>query len=1013
MVQTSFSVADETDLTTDLASISVGGGNAAIDTAYTITLTAPITLTGDAVADLESGSTLLLEGDRLLANGNTFTVTGGVTTDLNFTGVITLLDGGSVDNPAVTTSGGTPITGIFTGQITDSGAGDDSVINAGSITYTGTGGAIDFSAGTSTVTNTGTIDATNALGVGVSLNAGTVTNGTTADMTALIQGGDDGIDIADAGDVVNDGTIIGQAANGVNLGSGTVVNGTTADTTALIQGNADNGVLFQTGAGTVDNFGTITSNDVGIDLQAGGTVTQGSSADTGAQITGAFEGVLIGQYGSSFSGSVFNYATITANGSDLINAVIGVYAYNGGTVENIGSLSSISAVDLGVGIAGSLGYVQNAGSIVASGAESFGVALGAGGTVINGLTVGSAALIQGGTLGVQILAGASGSGALVDNDGTIIGEVGVDFLDGGVQAASGTVVNDGLIESTVGVSPYAVTFGDGEERLVLDPDGAFVGAVLGGQDTGDSTTLELGTDTTGTLEGLGNDAGTVIDTAGTFTFSFFNTIDIDAGAAWTITDPGSFPTAEVAGQLTVDSGASVTSTLLQSGGTVTLLGTATAAQTIQFALDDAETLALAAPTAATPDAVQADITDFGLNGTIDLLNISNSTITELHYQSSTLYVLDNTTTLAALDLPGPFFSNDFANAPDNGAGTFITTDVMPCFAAGTAIRTTRGEIRVQDLRVGDRVVCAGGGVRPVVWIGRRFVDVARHPSPAAVAPVRVRPDAFADGVPRRDLLLSPDHAVYVDGVLIPVKHLVNGHSVAVAPLDAVEYWHVELDRHDVLFAEGLPAESFLDTGNRGAFANHNGVVMMHPCFDRSADALSLAWEAAGYAPLVVDGDEIRRVRHRLALRMGGTADQPVDPDVYLAAGSVVLRPLAGGDGCKRFHLPRGIGEVVIHSRAAAPAGMRAWMASGRRMGVPVSAARFLAGDGTARQVPLASLDTAAGWHPLEVAGGRAFRWTDGAARLTVPAGAFWLELQLLAGSAPALAPPVDPPRAIA
>jgi hypothetical protein len=151
------------------------------------------------------------------------------------------------------------------------------------------------------------------------------------------------------------------------------------------------------------------------------------------------------------------------------------------------------------------------------------------------------------------------------------------------------------------------------------------------------------------------------------------------------------------------------------------------------------------------------------------------------------------------------------------SGTF--TGTLPCFALGTRILTDDGEVRVEDVLPGDRVPCQlSGRTRRVRWVGRRTVDVAAHPRPWDVAPVRVRAHAFAPGQPRRDLLLSPDHAVLVDGALIPVRYLVNGVTVAREPADSVTYLHIELDTHDVLLAEGMPCESFLDTGNRAALA---------------------------------------------------------------------------------------------------------------------------------------------------------------------------------------------------
>jgi hypothetical protein len=190
----------------------------------------------------------------------------------------------------------------------------------------------------------------------------------------------------------------------------------------------------------------------------------------------------------------------------------------------------------------------------------------------------------------------------------------------------------------------------------------------------------------------------------------------------------------------------------------------------------------------------------------------------------------------------------------------VTADVMPCFHAGTRIATPGGPVAVESLRVGDLVSTASGGARPIVWLGHRHVDCRRHPRRDEVLPVRVRRDAFGPGRPHRTLLLSPDHAVFCAGVLIPVRHLIDGRAIAQVARAAVTYWHVELDRHDVILAEGLACESYLDTGTRAAFAG-GGVARLQ------ADFATRAWEAAGCAPLVVAGpalDAARRMLHAAA-----------------------------------------------------------------------------------------------------------------------------------------------------
>jgi hypothetical protein len=120
--------------------------------------------------------------------------------------------------------------------------------------------------------------------------------------------------------------------------------------------------------------------------------------------------------------------------------------------------------------------------------------------------------------------------------------------------------------------------------------------------------------------------------------------------------------------------------------------------------------------------------------------------------------------------------------------------------------------------------------------------------------VRVAAGAFGQGWPHSDLWLSPDHAVYVNNVLIPVKHLINGSTIVQVPVDRVVYHHVELERHDVLLAEGLPAESFLDMRDGSNYANRAGLMRLYP------DYSARMWEAFGCARLVVTGPELEAAR---------------------------------------------------------------------------------------------------------------------------------------------------------
>jgi len=207
------------------------------------------------------------------------------------------------------------------------------------------------------------------------------------------------------------------------------------------------------------------------------------------------------------------------------------------------------------------------------------------------------------------------------------------------------------------------------------------------------------------------------------------------------------------------------------------------------------------------------------------------------------------------------FLNGFITA--GNAATYIQPDpFIACFVAGTRIATARNGLAVEHLREGQRVRTVSGKLARIVWLGERAIDCRRHRRPRDVLPIRVRAHAF--GQPRHDVLLSPDHAVFADGVLIPVRCLLNGISIVQEDADAVVYHHVELAAHDVILAEGLPCESYLDTGNRSAFANAGNVMQLHP------DFAPRIWDGSGYAERVLAGPRLEAVQARLAQNCGMT-----------------------------------------------------------------------------------------------------------------------------------------------
>ena len=155
-----------------------------------------------------------------------------------------------------------------------------------------------------------------------------------------------------------------------------------------------------------------------------------------------------------------------------------------------------------------------------------------------------------------------------------------------------------------------------------------------------------------------------------------------------------------------------------------------------------------------------------------------------------------------------------------------------CFLRGTMIATPSGEVEVEALRAGDLVTVVEAGrkvSRPVSWVGGRAMQAADHDGQDAAFPVRIRRGAFADNVPHRDLLVTPEHCILTEAGLTPARMLVNGASILVdRGIPEYEFFHVELEQHGILLSEGLTTESYLDTGNRALFVQAGLVAATRP-----------------------------------------------------------------------------------------------------------------------------------------------------------------------------------------
>jgi hypothetical protein len=307
-------------------------------------------------------------------------------------------------------------------------------------------------------------------------------------------------------------------------------------------------------------------------------------------------------------------------------------------------------------------------------------------------------------------------------------------------------------------------------------------------------------------------------------------------------------------------------------------------------------------------------------------------------------------------------------AENSGNGSVTIASV--CYCLGTRIQTARGEIPVEDLAVGDRVQTAHNGLRAVSWIGQGKVLATRGRRSAAT-PVIVRKGALADNVPNRDLHVTKAHALYIDDVLIPVEFLVNHRTILWDDrAQEVEIYHVELDSHDVLLANGAQAESYRDDGNRWLFRNANAGWHRPP--------------QDPYAAVLTGGPVVDAVWRRLLDRAGPRRLPPLsdDPDLHLVVDGARVNAEERQGSVYVFRLPPSPGSVVIASREAVPAELGI-ARDPRSLGVALlrvavrQGAKFMLFD-------VADERLTAGFHAYEA--DRHLRWTNGWAEL--PAEAF-------------------------
>jgi len=358
--------------------------------------------------------------------------------------------------------------------------------------------------------------------------------------------------------------------------------------------------------------------------------------------------------------------------------------------------------------------------------------------------------------------------------------------------------------------------------------------------------------------------------------------------------------------------------------------------------------------------------------------------------------------VTSLEIRAEYVYGDESGGLDN----VVMTSAV-CFASGVRLATADGDVAVETLKVGDLVRTTSGALRPIQWIGHRTLNFRLHPHPRSDLPVRVAAHAFGPDRPRRDLLLSPAHSVAVDllgETLVPIGALVNGATITQAPVDRITYWHVELESHDLVLAENLAAESYLDMGNRSFFIESR-------CTDLRASSDAREFDApvdrsAFCRPFCDHGPVIRALRLLLIERakaLGWLLAPSTFAGLHILADGVRVEAETQGLTA-RFSIPADVRNVWLVCDTSRPVEIGR-NDDDRDLGVDLSGLSFENSSGASRRIEAADPRLKTGFHQPE--GAR--RWTS--SRAQIPAelfadfGAVSLRVELGGPAIPRWIPP--------
>ncbi|APH54708.1 Hemagglutinin-related protein [Granulibacter bethesdensis] len=773
---------------------------------------------------ISSASTGVVMGAGSIQNNGASANIIGSTFGIQFTGT-TLVQ-------SVLNSGGTIQGGVF--GIT--AAGNANVTNlAGGYISGGSIGIVSALAGT--VSNNGTIigAAGTVAGTAIALQgsgANLLKLGVSSQITGSVTANSAGTNTLELLSGASTGTISGISTQYVGFQTAIVDSGATW---AFTGSNSIASSAVLTNSGTINNKGTLAGI---ITMTSGAALTNAAGANIG---NGTLSPAIVS---AGTSVNIVNNGTISGGQSQ--NALIALGASSALTNNGLIQGSGVSANVINAGLNAS---ITNNGSIIETQTSNTAIQIASGTLNNTGLVRSDFAFSN----------GISASGvATVLNTGTI--SAAGAFGQAIVLAAGGTVMNSGSIAAQVvaGVTRTAINFGAGNSRLGITSGSSITGNVVA---NGSGNVLEL------------DGAGTTLSGFGT-QYTGFQTINVK-GNGWVLSDT-----------------LTNTNILMQTTGTLTVSQTLDASNTITLGGTSSAGVGSGNIIISNPGtALAAAVSDFG--------NGESITLTGLAYQASDVVDVVSSGGNASLILshvasdgtktqyysikldPNAHDQNYKMRQASGGNGVTVYDDGTPCYVHGTLILTDRGEVPVEDLEIGDHVITASGEARPIRWLGRRSYNGRFIQGRKDVLPVRIRQGALDGVLPKRDLLVSPLHAMFIYGLLVPAGRLVNGVSIIQEQnVDTLNYVHIELDTHDIVIAEGAASETYVEDNNRNMFHNAHTYVAKPAAKVKARSRKRDGVEGALYcAPRVVDGMALETIRMWL---MENEAYQDMQPIILSA-----------------------------------------------------------------------------------------------------------------------------------